>query len=206
MASGFADRLKAATAEDHRRAESHPFQRALVRGQVTRAAFAAHQAAQFALVRLVEGRLLAQGEGWGGLAEAMAGHAARLEADLDALGGGDAGECAAAVSDFDARCGGEVWPPEAALGAFYVIEGSMNGNRFIARAISGARPDLAGALRYFDPYGERQREVWGEFRAAVDRIGATLGDPGKAMDAARATFAVARGIATGASDARAAVA
>ncbi len=196
MASGLADRLKAATAADHAAAEGHPFQQGMVRGRVDRWAFAAHQAGWLDLVRLVGTRLRAREGEWAGLAEAMDAHAARLEADLATLGEGSPGERSAAVSDLDARCGGEDWPPEFALGAFYVIEGSMNGNRFIARAIVRARPDLAGALRYFDPYGERQREIWGEFRAVVDRIGATLGNPEPVVAAARATFATARGIAT----------
>ena len=122
----------------------------------------------------------------------MAAHADRLTADLAGLrDGAPEPRRSAAVQSFSERLGGRSWSAEAALAAFYVVEGSMNGNRYIRRAVEEKRPDLAAGLRYFDPYGHDQRARWKEFRRAIDRIGGTLGNPEEAVRAARETFSLA---------------
>ena len=196
MSEGLADRLKAATADQHAAAENHDFQRGLVRGEVSRAALAAHQSAMLDLVRLIHARLLAQGPDWQDLAQAMGGHAGRLARDLEDLGGRPHERPSRAVLEFAGALGGAHWTPEATLAAFYVIEGSMNGNRFIRRALVENHPELAGCLRYFDPYGQGQRARWKAFRSAIDRIGATLSDPEAAVRAARETFTLAGALAS----------
>jgi len=50
-----------------------------------------------------------------------------------------------------------------------VLEGSMNGNRFIARALQQT-PGIA-ALSYLDPYGEEQRPVWQAYRERMTEAG-----------------------------------
>lgn len=190
LADGLADRLKAATADQHAAAENHVFQRGLVRGQISRTALAEHQSGLLGLVRLIQAQLLAQGPDWLRFADAMGGHAERLALDLKSLGADLPRSPSRAVLRF-AEALGASWSPEAALGAFYVIEGSMNGNRFIGRAVAEERPDLAESLRYFDPYGKDQRARWREFRSAIDRIGRTLRVPDEAVRAARQTFIVA---------------
>ena len=191
MTPGLADRLKAATADQHAAAENHVFQRGLVRGKVSRTALAEHQSGLLGLVRLIQAQLLAQGPDWLRFADAMGGHGGRLALDLESLGAGSHRSPSPAVTRFADALGGASWSPEAALGAFYVIEGSMNGNRFIRRAVAEERPDLAASLRYFDPYGKDQRARWREFRSAIDRIGRTLRVPDEAVRAARQTFMVA---------------
>lgn len=198
--TALADLLKRATAEDHADAESHAFQRALVRGAVSPGALAAHQSGMLELVRLLGEQLPSRGVGWEALRGAMTAHASRLEQDLEGLGTAAAPPPRSqAVAALAARLGGEAWPPAAALGAFYVVEGSMNGNRFIRRALAAARPDLAGNLRYFDPYGAAQRERWRKFRGQIDRLGESLGGGSarrqEAVRAARATFAAVVGLA-----------
>ena len=190
-----ADLLKRATAENHAQAESRPFQRALVGGAAPRTALAAHQQGMLELIRAIRSRLPEDGR-WTALRSAMAAHAARLERDLAGLRNGEAAPPpSAAVTAFVERLGGKAWPPAAALGAFYVVEGSMNGNRFIRRALAATRPDLAENLRYFDPYGSAQRERWLEFRSKISRIGAALDAPDEAVRAARATFEAAVALA-----------
>ena len=205
MADGLADRLKAATADQHAAAENHVFQRGLVRGQISRTALAEHQSGLLGLVRLIQAQLLAQGPDWLRFADAMGGHAERLALDLKSLGADLPRSPSRAVLRF-AEALGASWSPEAALGAFYVIEGSMNGNRFIGRAVAEERPDLAESLRYFDPYGKDQRARWREFRSAIDRIGRTLRVPDEAVRAARQTFIVAGELAGEAQAAEAAAA
>lgn len=189
--SGLADLLKEATAEDHRAAEGHPLQRSLVDGTVSRERFFAFQGRMLRLVRELAPRLSGGGPDWESFRAALSGHAARLAADLEGLGESSNGarrpERSAALDEFF-RSLDEGPTPARALGAFYVIEGSMNGNRFIRRALAAGRPDLAGRLTYFDPYGDEQRARWKCFRAAITRAGAALDSPEPALSAARAAF------------------
>jgi len=75
----------------------------------------------------------------------------------------------------------------ALLGMRYVLEGSNNGNRFIARAI---RAGLPGApTRYLDPYGEAQRPRWVQFKADMDAVGFEAGQQDRIVAAAQEMFA-----------------
>jgi heme oxygenase len=59
--------------------------------------------------------------------------------------------------------------PIALLGAQYVLEGSNNGSKFIARRLMSAFSLRPGpGLRYMDPYGEHQRAVWAAFKEAMN--------------------------------------
>jgi len=94
---------------------------------------------------------------------------ADLKADLE-FHGYESGPPSAAtqslVADID-RWAEE--QPVALLGPLYVLEGSMNGNKFIARSLMQAWSLGPGAgFRYLDPYGEEQRAKWAEFRADMD--------------------------------------
>ncbi len=183
-----ADLLKQATAEDHAAAENQAFQRSLVRGEVSRPAFAAFQSGMLELLSALHSRLPQESGEWSAFRRAAAAHASRLAQDLEGLSDGEAPKPSAAVAAFVERLGGAEWSAGTALGAFYVVEGSMNGNRFIRRALEAARPEFAGNLRYFDPYGSRQRECWQQARSGIDRVGETLPTPDDALRAAHETF------------------
>jgi heme oxygenase len=59
--------------------------------------------------------------------------------------------------------------PIALLGAQYVLEGSNNGSKFIARRLMSAYALRTGpGLRYMDPYGDSQRAVWAAFKEAMN--------------------------------------
>lgn len=61
--------------------------------------------------------------------------------------------------------------PEALLGVLYVLEGSTNGGRFIARALRRALSLTGeGGTAFFDPHGEAQSERWGAFKQALDTL------------------------------------
>ena len=188
---GLADRLKEATAEDHRAAEGHPLQQSLVDGTVSRERFVAFQSRVLRLLRELAPRLTGGGPDWETFRAALSGHEARLAADLEGLdrqsNSARPPAPSAALDEFF-RALDEGPMPEGALGAFYVVEGSMNGNRFIRRAVAGSRPDLAAHLTYFDPYGDEQRGKWRGFREAISRVGAGFASPEPALSAARATF------------------
>lgn len=187
-----ADRLKETTAPDHAAAENHAFQRSLVAGTVSREQFVVFQSRMLGLLRALGPHLEGEGPEWAAFREALGGHEARLAADLRGLANGadpngDAPARSPALREFRRRLD-EGPQPETALGAFYVIEGSMNGNRFIRRALAGGRPDLAAGLSYFDPYGDRQRERWRELRDAISRAGERLDSAATTLSAGRAAF------------------
>lgn len=59
--------------------------------------------------------------------------------------------------------------PSALLGLLYVLEGSTNGAKFMAKTLrDGLKlPEDKGAS-YFDRYGDKQRERWGAFKATMN--------------------------------------
>ncbi len=79
--------------------------------------------------------------------------------------------------------------PSGLLGYLYVLEGSTNGAKFIAKALrSGlSLPENKGAS-YFDRYGSAQRERWNAFKQAMNDL--TLSDSEKEslVVAAKKTF------------------
>ncbi len=77
----------------------------------------------------------------------------------------------------------------ALLGVHYVLEGSKNGGRFIARAVRKAY-NLEGGdgLAYLDPYGELQGERWREFKGAMDALPLSAEEQDAIVAAAGRTF------------------
>lgn len=61
--------------------------------------------------------------------------------------------------------------PLALLGYLYVLEGSTNGAKFMAKNLRAGLnlPEEAGAS-YFDRYGARQRELWMAFKADMATV------------------------------------
>lgn len=68
--------------------------------------------------------------------------------------------------------------PWHVLGLHYVRTGQTNGNAYLARSIRrrlglGEQLDATdprAATRYLDPFGARQREVWGAFKGNIDAL------------------------------------
>ncbi len=182
----FADCLKEATAQAHRDAEKHRFQKDLVEGLVPPSRLFGFQTQMRHLIRAVHDALEGCGAAFAGFRAAMAGHLDRLEMDLAELGGGSLSPPPSPVLNGFLRDAS----PAAALGAFYVIEGSMNGNRFIRSAVAEKQPKIAGALRYFDPYGEAQRAHWKSWRERISEMGEQLADREAALASASRTFEI----------------
>jgi len=79
--------------------------------------------------------------------------------------------------------------PVALLGPLYVLEGSTNGGRFLARVLEKSLQIDAGAgISYMDPYGERQPEMWASFKARADAVELTPDQVRNVTDAAGETF------------------
>jgi heme oxygenase len=191
--SSLADRLKLATAEQHRRAEERPLQRAMAAGTISPAAYAhwsvAMLAVHAALDRGLDALRIARGD-LDGLDALVVGHARHVRnLELDVAGAASVpapiGPAAAAVvADLEHRATTE---PIALLGSLYVLEGSMNGNRFIAARLADAW-GVGEPPRYLVPDGDEQRPRWLAWRAGLDALPLTAADQAAIEGAAAAMF------------------
>jgi heme oxygenase len=78
--------------------------------------------------------------------------------------------------------------PVALLGALYVLEGSTNGGRFLARTLRKSW-DLDGeGLSYFDPYGEEQPQRWAAFKRDMENAGFDTDQEDSILEMAKTTF------------------
>jgi heme oxygenase len=189
--------LKASTEEQHRDAERRTLQRDLVRNRLPVEDYA----------RWLGQMLLLHEALWTGVREGREHvpalravvrdeglHVANLRRDLVALGQDpDAVEPLPATSRALSEIAREARSaPLALLGFNYVLEGSMNGNRFIARAL---RAGPAGvAISYLDPYGDDQRAIWEAYRARMDALELDEATTARVVAAARAMFTFVAGM------------
>src|SRR5690606_3067303 len=79
--------------------------------------------------------------------------------------------------------------PVALLGIHYVLEGSTNGARFLAKGVrrAYALEGLDGTA-YLDPYGDQQRALWGQFKERMAAQPLTNEEADAIVDAAKQTF------------------
>lgn len=193
-APSLADALKERTKEAHARAERHPMQARMVKGEVTREQYAAWLGQMLPVWRAVDAGLVALAARDARVAAMVMpyhAHAERIAADLKFVG--QCGGChpalpatarfVAMVNRAAASDGPEL------VGAWYVLEGSANGGRFIAKALSRGL-GIAGpeGLTSFDPHGERQREYWQAWRVGLDGQVFAEAERNAIIAAASATF------------------
>jgi heme oxygenase len=167
------DRLKDATADHHRDAERRRLPAAMMRGSLPLPAYRAWLGQMFLIHRalwlaLERSRSISDPIAIvvrdGGL------HVVNLRADLCQLGVDcdrvvPAPAAARAVASIEAAAADE---PIHLLGFNYVLEGSMNGNRYLARALAPAVG--TSALAYLDPYGDAQRPTWQAYRERMNAL------------------------------------
>ena len=183
--------LKEATAEQHRDAERRQLQKEMVRGQLAPEIYAAWLGQMFLVHQALWESIAARRADRAPLAAIVldeglpVGH---LRTDLAALGVDADGvvslpsshaavQAIALTSEAD---------PLSLLGYNYVLEGSMNGNRFIARALQQT-PEIT-ALSYLDPYGEEQRASWQAYRKRMNEAGFGESQGERMVAAARDMF------------------
>lgn len=193
-AVGLADTLKARTQDAHTRAERHPLQARLVKGEATREQYGAWLGQMHHVWRAVDAGVAALAKRdprAGAMLKPYHAHAARLAADLAFLGqcqGCHAPTPATArFVEFVQRAAASRGPD--ILGVWYVLEGSANGGRYIAKGLSRGL-GIAGpeGLTSLDPHGERQREYWQTWRAALDAQRFTDAERDAIVAAAAGTF------------------
>ncbi|MFZ4576024.1 MAG: biliverdin-producing heme oxygenase [Phycisphaerales bacterium] len=187
-----ADVLKERTRDAHTRAERHALQADMVRGSVTREQYAGWLGQMLHVWRALDEGLAALAARDPRVAATVRSyhvHAPRVLADLGFLG------CRAddtAVLPATARFVELVHRTSAGpslVGIWYVLEGSANGGRFIAQALSrGLQIVGPEGLTSFNPHGERQREYWQAWRAALDAQTFDDSERGEIIAAASAAF------------------
>lgn len=169
------ERLKAGTSDMHSLAEGRQFQRRMIKGAISRQEYLGWLGQMLLIHRALEkhlfGRLLADPL-FAAVHEEqfqepnLIADLAALDCDAQAMTPLPA--TAALIADIDRVAADE---PLALLGYHYVLEGSKNGNRFIARQLVpalGLAPRRA--VRYLDPFAEAQPAKWAEFKAAMGTI------------------------------------
>lgn len=188
-------RLKAETQDLHDAAENHVFQRSLATGKLEPTALAAY----LAQLRHIHARLddllqehAAAHPSLAAAAERSTPHAPRIDRDLPVLGQTGIlprplAPTAALLERLDTVARDR---PIGLLGHHYVLEGSSNGNHFIAKVLAkryGLTPGAPGLL-YMDQHGDRQRPAWAAYKQAVDARPVTTDAAATVIAEARAMF------------------
>ena len=183
-------KLKDGTWDLHSQAEKQAFQQALVKGEVSRDAYGGWLAQMLLVHAALEKKLRWACEKDPRVAAVVTDEQYQepyLLADLAALGYARPAEALASAEKLIKTIEGA--SAVETLGHHYVLEGSNNGNAFIARAVRPAlRLEAGKGDQYLDPYGERQREVWAAFKTAIDAQDFSDGEHAEMVEAARTMF------------------
>ena len=182
------ERLKTETAEQHKRAENTEIQKLLVHGRVTREQYGAwlgqmkhvHAALESAVARQARADARVK------IAQMEGSQAARIAADMQVVGAADAPALASTQALI-----AEINRTDAVglIGMHYVLEGSMNGGKFIAMGVRrGLGLTTGQGDTYLDPYGERQRGVWAAWKGALDATEFSADESERVLAGAKAMF------------------
>jgi heme oxygenase len=186
-------RLKAETRDLHTHAETRTLQRAIASGEVDRTTFSAYLGQLYHVHRSLESALENSRDTIPIVRSLATGDRMRvpdLERDLaffgvkrDEVAAGDSARRFSAQIEETRETN-----PVALLGALYVLEGSTNGGRFLARALRRSWDLDSEGLSYFDPYGDEQPQKWGAFKQQMDEALLDPGEEDAIVEMAKATF------------------
>ncbi len=168
-------RLKTETQPLHDAAEGHELQRALLKGELSREMYAAHMEQMLLVHQALEQALRAASQRDPRVAAIVDEdyfQAPRLMRDLAHFGvdGAVAKPTPATKSLCDRLIAHSETQPVALIGHLYVLEGSNNGGRFIARVVRKVYGLETAGVEWLDPYGEDQRAKWGVFKTTLDEL------------------------------------
>lgn len=187
------DVLREATWDLHQQAERSAFQQALLAGRVDRSTYAAWLGQMLLVHEALERHLRHLRGQMPETAAVVAEYQFQegyLRGDLEYLGVAERPEPLPATQAFTAyieRLARE--QPVALLGVHYVLEGSNNGSRFLARSISAALGLTDGqGTQFLDPYGAAQRERWQAFREGMNGLRLAPDQREAMVEAAKQTF------------------
>ncbi len=189
-----ADELKERTKDAHHRAEFHPLQQRIVRGEVTPTEYEPFARALHSIHLVLEGALDRSMTAEPRLGQVFLNRHRRsvhFAADLATMGvSNDCPNFRSIDAALDRIATTAEHSPIALVGTLYVLEGSTNGGMVIARVLRKAWGLPDGTLRSIDPHAAQTRAYWGEFRAALDGVAPTLSarDRANIVESAEATF------------------
>jgi heme oxygenase len=191
--SSIMERLRTETSELHSGAESRKLQKEIAGGLVERGKFVSYLGQLYQIHSALEGALRATRESNSAVATMATLDRMRvpdLERDLNFYGV-DVGsvESGRETLKFTDRIeAARIENPSALLGALYVLEGSTNGGKFLARVLQKTWGLDGGGLSYLDPYGNDQRERWTRFKYEMDTIDFDAADREAIVEMAKRTF------------------
>lgn len=193
MTQSVMQQLKDATWDLHENAENHKFQKTMAAGTLGKEGYVAFLAQMYFVHRAVEARLheLADAPRYQALIHGYHFRLNRLAEDLRFFGADPANmkpnsATEAFVSKIEARMQGD---DLAVLGMHYVLEGSTNGSKYIAKSVrQGLALQSDEGLAYLDPHGDEQRPRWKSFKEDMDAMGFNETECASAVKAARDMF------------------
>lgn len=177
----------------HERAESHPFEKAMVTGRLPLAGFVEFLAQMWSMHERFDPMLSELAQSHAAFRAVVRPHqfqAGYLEEDL-AWFGRDITRVTAlpcVQAEVDAMDAARRREPLHLLGRHYVLEGSKNGAAYVARAAQRAYGLSQGGLKYLAPYGAAQREHWAAFKTDMDSIAFSATEIEQLVGGARAMF------------------
>jgi heme oxygenase len=163
--------LREATSADHESAERSAFQRQLVGGNLPRALYGRFLGEMLHVWRALDDAVagLRALAGFAPLVDPSRLRGPDLERDLACLGIAASARTTATAAFCDQLRAWGAESPVSLAGALYVLEGSTNGGRFIARSVRRAYAlDGQTGTAFLDPYGEAQPVRWAEWKGALD--------------------------------------
>jgi heme oxygenase len=186
-------RLKTETRDLHAHAESRTLQKRIAQGAVDRATFGAYLGQLYHVHSALESALAESSDknpAIGVVATAERMRVPDLDRDLafhamdpDRLEAGEAASRFVLQIEETKKS-----KPVALLGALYVLEGSTNGGRFLARALSQSWGLDGDGLAYFDPYGDEQPQRWAAFKRDMDGAFFAADQEDAIIEMAKSTF------------------
>lgn len=193
--------LKRETQANHDNAERHPLQKQLASGQLPIALYADYLAQLRVVHAALEtrlSRLSSSGVAWASTLAPAFRHVGAIDADLAFISQRH-GAPSAAVTPHASSLAQDIaadaaTTPAHILGMIYVLEGSMNGGRFIARVVRRAYGfDTPAGTSYMDPYGDEMPVRWAAFKTGLDSGAQSAAERSAALEGAKRLFdAIAR--------------
>lgn len=176
------DALRESTKDLHADTEGHQFQKDLGSGRVRKDLYVKYLGQLYLMHKHLADLLPAAAANDQRIAEVLKPYHSDLSAVVGDLGYFDASTAsvvpltatASLLGVMDELAGRS---PFSLLGHLYVLEGSTNGAKFMAKTLRTGLglPEDRGA-KYFDRYGELQRERWTNFKATMNAQGFEQGE------------------------------
>lgn len=192
---GIMERLKTETADLHRAAERSDFQAMMMGGRLPRDAYVAFLGQMYLVHRALESGLRRVAADTLGIRQTVQDYQYQepyLARDLAYFGVDPASvtplrATATLIEHIEQQV--SAGSGVSLLGLHYVLEGSNNGSKYIAMAVSNAYGLPPGqGVSYLDPYGDRLHANWGRFKQDMSSVPFSPAEMTQIVVAAKAMF------------------